>query len=456
MRPLEIVLWAVTTSLLLWSLSHRGAPSWVRVLPAVTLAVLLAHVVVEGVRLHLGPAYLVALYLFAAFTWPQVRALQPGVWLAMTGLGLLVTAATLATLLPVFQLPKPTGPHPVGTVALHLVDPDRHEPRTDRADGRRELMVQVWYPAECDGPGEPYRTFAETTLKTQHLARVRTHAALGVPVAKTPARHPVVLFSPSIGGRRNHNVVQAEELASHGFVVVGIDHPFDTDLVVFADGRVVRAGVNPGDEERLRIRVADARFVLDEIERRGRADSTGLLTGRLDTSRVGIFGHSFGGAVAAEMCLTDSRVTAGIDLDGSIYGEAAKRGFGKPFLVFLEDVPEPTPEEIVKATGPAREALIDLADDFGKIRRGLAKQHGQWITVRGTRHVNYCDTPMYSPLWRYRRAGPIRPERAAEVVNAYLVSFFRKHLKGEDDGLFERTPPPYPEAEIERITNGHQ
>src|SRR5581483_7569872 len=126
-----------------------------------------------------------------------------------------------------------------------------------------------------------YRTLAETPLTKIHLASVRTHAAPMVPVAGAEARYPIVLFSPSWTGRRGQNTVQAEELASHGFVVVGIDHPFATDLTVFPDGRHARTTLGEfldysTDEKfaaslqtaaaQLRVRVADARFVLDELE----------------------------------------------------------------------------------------------------------------------------------------------------------------------------------------------
>lgn len=456
MRPLEIALWASTAALFLWHLSQRGAPGGVRGLPAVTIALLVAHVLSEGPRWHIGPVYVLALYLVTICAWPTGRAPEPDLWIALVGVGFLAAAAGAATLLPVFELPGPTGPHPVGTVTLHLVDPTRPEPRTDRADGRREVLVQIWYPADRQGPGAPYRTPAETTLKTRHLARVRTRATLGVPVATTPTRHPVLLFSPAANGRRNHNTIQAQELASHGFVVVGIDHPYDTDLVVFPDGRTARfAGNPPGDElaateEALRVRVADARFVLNEVERLDRSDPAGLFTDRLATERVGVFGHSFGGAVAAEMCLTEPRVAAGVNLDGSIYGAAATRGYGKPLLFFCEDVPLPTPEAIAAATDETRHRLLALKGDYDKIRRGSAMQNGQWITIRGALHINYCDSPLYSPVWRFKRGGPIRPERAAEITNAYLLSFFRRHLKGEDDGLLDRPSPPYPEVAIQR------
>ena len=185
------------------------------------------------------------------------------------------------------------------------------------------------------------------SLLKQHLALAQTHATPGVPIAGRPSRFPLLLFAPSWTGRRNQNTVQAEELASHGFIVVGIDHPYCTDLTIFPDGRrahstlpefmdwssdeTVAACVRDANAQ-LSLRTADARFVLDEIERLNRNDPDGLFTGRLDTERVGIFGHSFGGAVAAEACRTDARFKAGANYDGLLFGDVLEQGIGKPFL----------------------------------------------------------------------------------------------------------------------------
>ena len=186
--------------------------------------------------------------------------------------------------------------------------------------GKEVSGISAWGPSRADGAdlgipldrtGQPWPYHPrrrENALRSGRSALVRTHASWGPPVSTSP-RHPVVLFCPSWTGRKNQNTVQAEELASHGFVVVGIDHPYATALTVFPDGRAI-AGALGGfldcstDEslaaslrvadEQLRLRLADARFVLDELERLDRDDPGGLFTGRLDLGRVGIFGHSFG------------------------------------------------------------------------------------------------------------------------------------------------------------------
>jgi predicted dienelactone hydrolase len=327
-------------------------------------------------------------------------------------------------------------------------------------------MIQIWYPAECAGPLQAYRTFAETSFKTQHLALVRTHAARNVPVVKGTERFPVLIFTPSWNGRRNHNTVQAEELASHGFVVVGIDHPYGSEVVVFPDGRIVRRKMatlvsDPNDPEReaedqLRIRAADVRFVLDEVERLDRADPGGLFTGRIDLARVGIFGHSFGGAVAAEICLTEPRVKAGVNLDGLIYGEAMTNGFAKPFMYLSDDRPIPSQAQIDNSTGAARRELTFLVENVKCIKRGLAGNEGYWAIIRGASHVNFCDSPYYSSLKRVSGSGLISPDRAMGIINAYLLSFFRKYLTQEDDHLLDTASNQFPEVEMERpITGGN-
>jgi dienelactone hydrolase len=410
------------------------------------------QVAFEGVRWQLAPAYFVTLYLFFVWSRPVDTPLVPGRWPAVVGIGLYGAAAALCLALPVFELPVPTGRYPVGTVTLHWVDPDRQDPRTDRPDGYRELMVQIWYPAARAGPGEPYRTFAETSFRTQQLALVRTHSARGVPLAPGSDRFPLVVFEHSSKGRRDHNVLQTEELASHGFVVVGVDHPYESSRVVFPDGRIARLAVEPPEDE-LRVRAADVRFVLDEMHRLDRADPTGLLTGRVDASRTGILGGSFGGAVAAELCLKDSRVKAGVNFDGLLYGDARDHRSDKPFMLFSADVPFPTAEDVERAVGPARQEMESLYLEEQYNAQFLPRGCGYWLTVRGSRHTNFADTPRYSPFTLITRAGPISPGRATEIINAYVLSFFRAYLEGRDEPLLNATTSPYPEVELKRSRN---
>jgi predicted dienelactone hydrolase len=136
----------------------------------------------------------------------------------------------------------------------------------------------------------------------------------------------------------------AEDLASHGYVVVGFDAPYRTRVIVFPDGRVIERTPenNPelysGEEltrradKLLAAWTADAAFVLDRLEQLSSPDASSKFSGRLDMSRVGLFGHSFGGATAAQFCCQDARCKAGIDVDGSLHGSVVQEGIHKPFM----------------------------------------------------------------------------------------------------------------------------
>ncbi len=466
MRPFEIALCVANAPLLVWCLWGRTLPGWARILPAAALGVMALQIVVEGVRWPIAPAYLATVYLFFTAVWPRLPALAPGRWTAVCAIVLLLAAAAMGTVLPVFELPKPTGPFPLGTTTLHLVDSAREETQGGPPGRRREVMIQIWYPAERSGPGQAYRSRADTSFVKEHLALVKTHAAAGVPVAAAQPRYPVVIFSPSWTGRRTQNTVQTEELASHGFVVVGIDHPYATEWTVFPDGRTIPttlgefpdcstdesfAAEEPVLEEQLRTRVADVRFVLDELERLDRSDPDGRFTGRLDVSRVGVFGHSFGGVVAAEVCRDDPRVKAAANLDEPILGDAMTKGIGKPYMVLADDTHIPTDAELAAASPPVRRELAFDAENLRCMRSDLSEAGGYLGCIRGTHHLDFCDSPLYSPLKQLTHAGPIRPERAMEIINAYLVAFFQANLNGEDEPLLEAPSSPYPEVEIERF-----
>ncbi len=464
MRPLEITYLLLNLPLLAWCLLNLPIAGWARVVPAITVLFMAFDIAIEGARWTMAPAIVVTMWLFVVCTWP--RTAQPGRWSSLAMIGLLLIAGTLETLLPVFELPKPTGGHLIGTVTRHLGDARRQETQGDKAGGPRELMIQVWYPTDHAGPGQSYRSPDEVSLIKQHLALVQTHAAPGAPLAVTPSRFPLVLFAPSWTGRRNQNTVQAEELASHGFVVVGIDHPYSTDLTIFPDGRKARSNLSEfldcsSDEtvtacvraanSQLNLRTADVRFVLDELELFNHNDPDGLLTGRLDTERVGIFGHSFGGAVAAEVCRTDARFKAGANYDGLLFGGVLEQGIGKPFLFLMDGRPEPTDEELRTTKGPWLRELILVAENVECIRYAHPEARGYWASVKGASHMNFCDSPLYTPLKWLTHAGPISTNRSMEIINAYTLSFFNTYLNDKDDHLLDAPAPQYSEVRIESL-----
>src|SRR5262249_35126219 len=143
------------------------------------------------------------------------------------------------------------------------------------------------------------------------------------------------------------------------------------------------------------------------------------------------------------------RVKAGVNLDGLMFGEAPAAGFGRPFLFISDGTPVPTAAEVEAAGGPSPRELTFLVENGKGIRRGLAEQGGCYVTLHGSSHMNFCDSPLYSPLRALTRAGTIPRERAMEIINAYLVSFFQTHLNRASGCGLAALSERYPEAELE-------
>ncbi|WP_437622996.1 alpha/beta hydrolase family protein [Sorangium sp. So ce1151] len=362
-----------------------------------------------------------------------------------------------------FELPRPTGPHPVGTQVRALTDSARGEEATEDPEDRRELLVQLWYPADPCGAGElaPYLTPEEgdsrragsgLPVEDGFEASLVTHARVGVPLADEGTPHPVLLFSHGFGMLRADYTSLLEDLASHGFVVAAISHTYDTELAVFPDGRAVPFGsvvsAQPTMEstpeeleaffevmdEHLAVWVDDARFVLDELTAAAQSDPEGLLTGRLDLDRVGVLGHSYGGAMAAGACAVDDRFDAGLDLDGKLFG-SEDRSLAQPFLIML-------------AENHVDDASID--ETYGAL-----KGQGYLARVEGAAHLTFSDLPVVlEPILGAgalpEQLGTLAPARAVEITNAYTRAFVEAHVRGEASPLLDGPSPEYPEVSFEK------
>ncbi|MCX4539502.1 hypothetical protein [Streptomyces sp. NBC_01565] len=335
-------------------------------------------------------------------------------WLALPGsaacLALIAAGPVAAWALPVPVFPRPSGPFALGTSVLELTDARRPEPATAAAEDRRVVVVQLWYPAQpgaADGRRARYLgggTEREARIVSDGLAdytgvpgflldglgRARTHAVSGAPVAERGGRFPVVVFSPGLGGVRTQNTAWAEELASHGYVVAAVDHPYDSAAVVLADGRVIRTEVtatgDAAEDERraaewTAIRAADLSFVRTELERLARGETAGALAGRLDADRIAAAGHSLGGGAALRAARQDPRFAAVIDLDGFPH-DPAPAPYHQPVLALTQDI------------GPGTDP--DYLPQLTRVL-GLSTATTYRLTVPGAAHLTFTDAPLYLP-----------------------------------------------------------
>lgn len=438
MRVLEIVLVAIQIALIIGLLLGRQGGQWWCALLA---SALVAHAFAEGLRWHFVPVYVFIVWLSVAYGYPRLG--EPGRASAVAGAAAALIAVLCSSVLPVFHLPWPTGPYRTGTSIRHLVDSSRVE-NEGGSGTSRELMAQFWYPADVSGRRQEYRGVRETSLKTENLSLVRTRSSRNVPLVGSPERHPVLVYAPSWTGRRGQNTVLAEELASYGFIIVAIDHPYATQLTVFPDGREIPtelgealdfssdeslSGSLRNAEEQIGVRTRDLSFVLDELERFNNRDPEGLFTGRIDLSRIGVFGYSFGGAVCADIAQRDPRVKAAANLDGLLFGDSLESAIGKPFLYLCDDTPVPDQEAIESAVGDELRYLAFLQDNATRSLESMGCGGGYRVRIQGTNHANFCDSPLYTPLKRLTGAGEIPPKHAMAIINECLTEFFEHHLK---------------------------
>ncbi|MBI5830378.1 MAG: hypothetical protein HZB20_12770, partial [Chloroflexi bacterium] len=260
MRPLEIAILALNLVAIAGPLIafRPNARGWAYV-PAVNVGLVILHLVVERYRWQMVPAYALTGVVFL-LTLPRLRRPAPpaapgrvrALLVGAVGVPAVVVAAAAPVLFPVLRFPTPTGPYKVGTVSYDLLDPSRAETYTPAPDDKREIMVQVWYPAS-PAPGThtgPWLDRLDLTgpiiaryinlpsFALAHAGLVRTNSYPDAPVSEGEARYPVVVYSHGWNGFRAVNTNQMEALASHGYIAVSIDHTYGAMFTVFPDGRV--------------------------------------------------------------------------------------------------------------------------------------------------------------------------------------------------------------------------
>lgn len=458
MRPMEGLLFLATFAALVANVP-LPRPRLVLALCGLGLGVALLQALLEGARWQLVPTWLILAPMGALSLRVLLKpeAPQPPRWLHLvaTGSGLLLVGlgALLAWALPVFHFDKPTGPYAVGTTSFDLTDMRRPEPLSDEPGAHRALVVRMWYPAAASDKAAHAQYMASEVAQGlarsmrlpgflgSHLALVSTHAIPEAPVAPSPQPFPVLLFSHGLGGLVNQNTYQLEELASHGYVVVGINHTYDSALTLFKDGRAVPFK-SPGElwrnekllEPRLQAWVEDARGVLNQLTTLERAD--GRFTGRLDLERVGYFGHSFGGAAALATLAADERIRAGLNMDGDLFGAAVEARPSRPFMLMTGQHADATDAQL-QQLGMTRQEFTAYTAGIKQRWQSVLEQSARTyhVSFQGVDHMGFSDLPLLAPLL-YRKPPPAR--HAHRLVNDYTRAFFDTHLKGAASPLLQQ------------------
>lgn len=361
-------------------------------------------------------------------------------------LTIVVSASSLYldSLLPVFILPAPTGDYAVGTTIFDLTDQSRGETFTTDPSDHRRILIQAWYPAgDVTGLNRaPYmynpsafttgiqRSWGLPSIIVSHFSLTVTHSYEDAPLSDAEAAFPVLLFSHGYGGVIMQNTVLMEELASHGYVVFSIAHPYEAVVTAFPNGDVIYEDDkdtfnNIGNS--LNIWANDTLFLIDQLEIVSNPDIPSILWEKLDFSRIGALGHSFGGTTAEQVCLADVRLQAGISFDSPHGNLANTANMTKPFmLLFGPDYGNPELNDTV-------------------FNHSESTCYGFY--VNGTRHYNFGDMNIWSSLLKsFGLLGSIDGYRMLEILTEYVVAFFDTHLMSEPSTLLDGSSAAYPEV----------
>lgn len=457
MRPLEILIPVLLAVYLLW---RHPRPLAIRFLPAVALSVTLIHFVTEGYRWQMIPLYVLT-SLLGISALVKIKSAADWKPIGSIVIFFLVAVSTvLPVVLPVPRIPIPDGPYKVGTRIYELTDSSRKELYSGKDEARR-FQIQVWYPSE-PGPSDrraPWMHHADvfapsiaTYIKLpsfflDHLALVKIPAYENSKVADSDQGFPIILFSHGWNGFNAQNSGQALQLASHGYVVVGVQHTYGAVVTVFEDGTIAKNNPDalpmdaPEDEYTAAAQKlakqwsGDLGYALDFLTEQNRQAGSPFFKA-LDLSLVGVYGHSTGGGAAIQFCATDERCK-------SLFGQ-------DPFM-------RPVSTAVLES-GVIQPAFFMFSqrwhDDTNSLNNRqfkpfFEKSHEALgaVYIEGTAHYDFSDLPLLSPLApKLGLKGPINGKRVITIMDDYLLSFFDKTLKGDESNLFDSTYTKYKEV----------
>lgn len=319
-----------------------------------------------------------------------------------------------------------TGSFRVGTLSLLVTDPDRRSNTLPGED--HQIVITIWYPAQEQAGTVPEK-YVETAIAFNWelyrdggaiVDEFVSHSDRDAPIRS--GAFPIIIYSPGLWGHRKSNTGLAVELASHGYIVVGIDHE-DSELSLHPDGRQVE-GTHPpnttaANTETIQQRAQDIVQVLDTL---GELNETHpVLSGKLELSAIGGIGFSLGGSAILKACSQDDRLLTVCAMDGGLFDEVLRvTTLGKPLLFVRGDGADP------EYGGDDRKSFFDLQ-----------VAPAWWLKFRQAMHVSFIDAQLIGVF------PPISRDTGREihrVRNRYVLSFFNRFVKKEDDGLLDAEP----------------
>ena len=335
----------------------------------------------------------------------------------------------------------------------------------------RKLMVSLFYPVSSIGPTTPVKYFPPETARWEDIWEESTYSLVSPngtfeklalqlagksPQTKGAMDFPVVLFSPGEATTRLFYSVIAQTVASSGYIVVTIDAPYDVDIVEYPDGSTALINITIANQGLLvdidlacAARAQDATFVLDQL--RNASVVSQLIPGSshgLNVSKVGMFGHSLGGAATAAAMVNESRIAGGVAMDGALFGPVVQSGLDRPFMFMAH-------------TNHTRTSVPTDIDPYHSWSQFWANQRA-WkldIMLANSQHYTFTDFPIVlETLGIVSNATTnakllvtdLNGARALNIVTTYVTAFLDMVLKCKSPALLQGPVAAFPEVTFER------
>jgi len=363
------------------------------------------------------------------------------------------------------DLPTPTGNYGIGRITYEWSDTARIDTLASEPGTRRELFLWVWYPTTKNNTNSTSEYIPEEWRKAiserqgrfarffrKKLSKIHAFSVEGAKLPSEKKQYPIVIMKSGIGASTTDYTSLAEDLASNGYIVIGSDSPYSSNVVVFSDGRIINdnAKGNPSnagpsvDRNRRLDRLVtlwtdDIRFIMDKLEQINSSDSTNLFYQRLNLKEMGVLGHALGGATAFRFCFDDPRCKAGVSINGIPFGNVNQNKLSKPFMFLMAD-------------------QIDEPDSVKlKVKRNIDTIYIQlpetsvWINLKGAKHYNFNDQSLIREHFIAKKAGdigPIEKRRGLQIAISSVRVFLDVNLKGLPFTKIKELQNKYPELEF--------
>jgi len=370
-------------------------------------------------------------------------------------------------------LPKPSGDFFVGFDYLSCTDSTRKELFDNNLEKYREITVKVWYPTDME-PSNTTPYFYNSDIAIKYFAfpeifrEITTNSSRAVPLSQKEEIYPVLIFNHGWGEHFAQNTILMEELASFGYVVFSIAHHYECKFSFYPDGNIITIDMNSNrflkmmqeqqkpeameliikmsgldkiDEQKQilidqsnvlptllkespKYWADDISFFIDRLETINVNNQ--LFKDKLDLKRIGVFGMSMGGIAANEICISDSRVKAGINIDGGLLSSEIDDKIQTPFM-FLN----------------SKRYL-----GYGKLFVSRIIKDGYSLSVKNSDHYNFTDYSIYRIQNLSFLLGTIDGNKTIEIMNNLVLAFFDKYLKEKESINIIDKAQSYPEIEV--------